>query len=100
MTWIKLQKMLAIVTLGGMPVATVSSCDYGPGGADFYLDRNVDAFYGPTYGIGYPGGIDVIVEDVYYEEEVYYDDYWYDDYWYEDEYYYEDDSSFGFFDWF
>lgn len=107
MRWIKLQKMLAIVSLGGMPFATVSSCDYGPGGSALYLDRNVGGFYDPGYGIGYPSGVDVIVEDVYYEEDiyyeedVYYDDYWYeeDEYWYEDEYYYEDDF-FDFFGWF
>ena len=101
MRWIKLQKMLAIVSLGGMPFATVSSCDYGPGGGLFYLDRDVDRFYGPAYGVGHPGGIDVVVEDVYYEEDVYYDDYWYEEeYWYEDEYYYEDDFGFDVFDWF
>ena len=92
MRWIQLQKMLAVVALGGIPFATVSSCDYGPGGGNFYLDRNVGGAYYDPYGY------DVIIEDTYYEEDVYYDDYWYEEeYWYEEDYY-EDDWSF--FDWF
>ena len=98
MAWIKLQKTLAIITLGGMPLSTVSSCDYGPGGGDFYLDRNVGVPYytGDDYY-----GHDVIIEDTYYEEEVYYEDeYYYEDDYYVDEYYYEDDSWYDWFDWF
>ena len=83
MNGIRLQKMLAIMCLGGMPFATVSSCDFGPGGGTFYMDRNVDGFgYDPGY-VYYPShGIDVVFEDVYYE------DYYYDEYWYEEDYYY------------
>lgn len=101
MNWIKLQKTLAIITLGGMPFATVSSCDYGPGGGgDFYLDRNVDRVYSPGYGYDDPYEYDVIIEETYYEEDVYYDDYyWEDEYYYED-YYYEDDFLFDVFGWF
>ncbi|MCP4593292.1 MAG: hypothetical protein GY842_21355 [bacterium] len=99
MRWVKLQKLLAVVAMGGMPLATVSSCDYGAGGGNFYLDREVDAFYGPGYVS--PGGYDVVVEEVYYEEDVYYDDYYYEDeYWYEEEYYEEDEWYFDIFDWF
>jgi hypothetical protein len=80
----KLQRMLAIVCMGGMPLATVGSCDYGPGGGEFFLDRNVDGFGYPGHMHGYPPGFDVVVEEDYYVEDVYYEDYWYDEEYYDE----------------
>jgi hypothetical protein len=86
MNWLKLHKTLAIICMGGLPLATVGSCDYGPGGAALFLDRHVgECDHG---GCGYPGGYDVVVEDEYYVEDVYYEDEYYVDggYYYDDGY--------------
>jgi hypothetical protein len=84
MNWLKLHKTLAIICMGGLPLATVGSCDYGPGGAALFLDRHVgECYHG---GCGYPGGYDVVVEDDYYVEDVYYED----DYYVDGGYYYDD----------
>ncbi|MCP4250856.1 MAG: hypothetical protein GY778_27780 [bacterium] len=77
--------MLALLA-GTMPLATVGTCDYGPGGGTFFLDqgghRGGDGVVfiddGPSRG----GFVDVFIDDGYYYE---------DDYYYEDEYYYEED---------
>lgn len=91
----ELRKLITIFVIGAMPFATVSSCDMGPGGGSFFLDRGVDSlFYGPG---------DVIVDDYYYDDYYYEDDYYYDDYYYDDGYYddgYYDDGYYDFWDFF
>lgn len=72
-TW----KTLAILALGASPLATVSTCDYGPGGGYFFLDRGVEAF-------GTSGYVEEVYYDDgccggYYEEVIYYDEYYDDD---------------------
>lgn len=89
-----LKKTVTLLALGAVPLATVATCDYGPGGGTFFLDQGIDDFFVPSYGFG-PGS------EVYYED-AYYEDAYYEDVYYEEEYYYEEDEGFfeGFFDWF
>jgi hypothetical protein len=85
MTLHKARKILLAVVLGGMPLGTVSTCDYAGGQGAFFYDQGDDAFLGPGGGLSpYPYYDGVVVEDYYYDEEyivedVYYDDYYYDD---------------------
>ena len=81
--------MLALLA-GTMPLATVGTCDLGPGGGSFFLDQ------GSRYGDGvvfvdagrqHGGFFDVFIDDgYYYEDDVFYDDVYYDDYYYDDYY--------------
>ncbi len=81
--------MLALLA-GTMPLATVGTCDYGPGGGTFFLDQGshhgdsvVFIDDGPRRG----GFFDVFIDDgYYYEDDVFYDDVYYDDYYYDDYY--------------
>lgn len=76
MTLRKVRNLLMVVALGGLPLGTVSNCDYSNGLGSFYYDHGGGGYYG-----GRPGGV-IVVEEEYYEEE----------YWVEDYYYYDDCS--------
>lgn len=52
-------KALAIIALGACPLATVSTCDYGPGGGTLFYDQIDDGYY---------------YDDGYYDDGYYYDD--------------------------
>jgi hypothetical protein len=90
MTLRKARNILLAVVLGGMPLGTVSTCDYAGGQGAFFYDQGGDGFFAPVGGLSpypyYDGP--AIVEDYYYEEEYVVEDVYYDDY------YYYDDCSF------
>ena len=63
----RLWKLLAVLALGAAPLATVSTCDYGPDGGTFFYDQ---------IGGGGDDDDDDDDDDGYYEDDCcgYYDD--------------------------
>lgn len=80
-------RFMMILAAGAMPLATVSTCNYGPGGGTFYLDQfefdDDDSF---DFGFDFFDYDDCCYYDEYYtyEEVVVYED----PYYYEEVYYY------------
>ncbi len=74
----KARNLLMVLALGGLPLGTVSNCDYSNGLGSFYYDHGGGGGYCGDHCGGYPGGV-IVVEEEYYEEEYWVEDYYYDD---------------------
>ena len=80
----RIKRLATVMALlaGGIPLATMANCDYGPGGGTFLMDRfdtgwdNEALFFAPPVH-----QVDVVIEDSYYDDGYYLvDDVYYDDY--------------------